>query len=162
MPLDAIVMNVVICSSMVHWIHEHCTSWAEWLLVWLLQGGSGAPALQKALRPTTHRLSAADARLLEESLRFGVTRLFSADLDTVQRSDAEGAIAFVSAQPTFSSGKGMHDATQEDRVRSTVSGRTDAKVEEPDSRNGKATELHHVQGDSEMNDDACGHKDGVH
>lgn len=53
----------------------------------MLQGGSGAHALAKALRPTTHRLSAADARLLEESLRFGATKLFSADLEAAERSE---------------------------------------------------------------------------
>ena len=53
----------------------------------VVQGGSGAHALAKALRPTTHRLSAADARLLEESLRFGATKLFSADLEAAERSE---------------------------------------------------------------------------
>ena len=53
-----------------------------------LQGGSGAPALCKALRPTTHRLSAADARLLEESLRFGVGRLFDDDAKLHDAADA--------------------------------------------------------------------------
>jgi hypothetical protein len=50
-----------------------------------MQGGSGAHALAKALRPTTNRLSAADARLLEESLRFGATKLFAADLEAAER-----------------------------------------------------------------------------
>lgn len=56
--------------------------------MWAMQGGSGAGALSKALRPTTHRLSAADARLLEESLRFGVNHLFAGDA-----ADADGADA---------------------------------------------------------------------
>lgn len=57
------------------------------ILLGEVQGGSGAHALAKALRPTTHRLSAADARLLEESLRFGATKLFAADLEAAERSE---------------------------------------------------------------------------
>lgn len=129
--------------------------------MWLLQGGGGAPALQKALRPTTHRLSAADARLLEESLRFGVTRLFTSDLDSVQRSDADGVVTFASGQPSINSAKAAQDATPEDRIRSGVLERVEAKVEEPESRNGDAMEPNQAQGDSEMNDENGAPKDGV-
>lgn len=78
-----------------------------------MQGGSGAHALAKALRPTTHRLSAADARLLEESLRFGATRLFVADLDSSERaSGAEHAVPCTSgaARTTTSSAARAADA----------------------------------------------------
>lgn len=131
------------------------------IMMCLLQGGGGAPALQKALRPTTHRLSAADARLLEESLRFGVTRLFCADLDTVQRSDADGVMTFASGQPSISCAKAAQDAKPEERMRSGVLERVEAKLEESENRHCDAMEPNQAQGDSEMNDENGAPKDGV-
>lgn len=77
----------VVCNPVMY--HKPCCKDPVGAVVMLLQGGSGAHALAKALRPTTHRLSAADARLLEESLRFGATKLFSADLEAAERLEEQ-------------------------------------------------------------------------
>ena len=72
----------------------------------MVQGGSGANALSKALRPTTHRLSAADARLLEESLRFGVNRLFAGDTAPVADDAATADTAGAAAEPAAAGASG--------------------------------------------------------
>lgn len=129
----------------------------------VVQGGSGAPALQKALRPTTHRLSAADARLLEESLRFGVTRLFAADLDSVQRSDADANGSARPVQPAMSSGKAIQDSPQDDLAKCGTLGRvsqvTGEEMQNVVAHDGLETTQTPVG--SEMNDDNEAQKDGT-
>jgi hypothetical protein len=94
------------------------------------QGGNGANALSKALRPSTHRLSAADARLLEESLRFGVSSLFAADT----ADGASGAPPMAEAYAGLEADGAVEGAA----TRKSVDGCITPKVEDVPSTEGLA------------------------
>lgn len=97
------------------------------------QGGSGANALSKALRPSTHRLSAADARLLEESLRFGVSSLFAADT-------ADGAPVAAEASGGRETGGALDDTTK--ATRKSAEGSVTPKAEDvPGNQEGQEEDV---------------------
>ena len=90
-----------------------------------------------------------------------MTRLFAADLDTVQRSDADGVMTAAYGQPVSSPGRVASDAALDDALRPTMSGRMDNKIEETGIHRSDPADLNGEPGDSEVNEDGGMTKDGV-
>lgn len=109
--------------------------------------------MAKALRPTTHRLSAADARLLEESLRFGATKLFAADLEAAERSEE--------LQRTPSASGAVVRASSEGQKPKAEGGDTAAMKSSPEVDGGDAMDTDGPKAAAETNDAQKAAKSGA-